>query len=451
MIISNHLFLILTGILFILFAVFFFFLIQMFVREKSRRGLVRSWVLVLIFLPAIFFTGLFQMHLALLGLLSIIGISVLLFLIPFKTQTNLTDTLPKQRIDERDIMFSRNELIKGTKQFEDFYQRNPAKLEKDEMFRKEPGLLAEGTKYYHKKIFKSAQLCFEEVDKLHPEVKGLPAPIAIDTDPEKISKSLKKLLSDNGAKSAGICKLEDYHFYSHQGRRSEYGRKILPYHKYAIAFTVEMDFERVQTAPAAPIVLESAKQYLNSGKIAVELAGKIREMGYDARAHIDGNYEVLCPLVGRDAGLGEIGRMGLLMSPELGPRHRIGVVTTDLELITDNYIREDRLIEFCKWCKKCADCCPGNSISKKDPGLINGIKRWQIDQESCYTFWCKAGTDCGRCMSVCPFSHPNYGLHRLVRFGINKSKVFRYLAVYLDDFFYGKKPSPGKIPGELLN
>ena len=47
-----------------------------------------------------------------------------------------------------------------------------------------------------------------------------------------------------------------------------------------------------------------------------------------ARAHIDGNYQVIAPLVARDAGLGTIGRMGLLMTPELGPRVRLAVVTT---------------------------------------------------------------------------------------------------------------------------
>ncbi|MFQ6103859.1 MAG: hypothetical protein ACE5OP_06150 [Candidatus Glassbacteria bacterium] len=52
----------------------------------------------------------------------------------------------------------------------------------------------------------------------------------------------------------------------------------------------------------------------------------IRNLGYPARTHIDGNYRVVCPLVARDAGIGEIGRMGLLMTPRLGPRVRIAVV-----------------------------------------------------------------------------------------------------------------------------
>ena len=81
-----------------------------------------------------------------------------------------------------------------------------------------------------------------------------------------------------------------------------------------------MDKEMVDTAPLGPTAMESAQQYVDSGIVALQLAQFIRRLGYSARAHIDGNYRVVCPLVARDAGLGELGRMGLLMTPDLGPR-----------------------------------------------------------------------------------------------------------------------------------
>ncbi len=78
----------------------------------------------------------------------------------------------------------------------------------------------------------------------------------------------------------------------------------------------------MSAAPAAPTVMESAHKYLISGAIAIQIAHFIRELGYDAMAHIDANYELICPLVARDAGLGEIGRMGLLITPKHGTRVR---------------------------------------------------------------------------------------------------------------------------------
>ncbi len=169
----------------------------------------------------------------------------------------------------------------------------------------------------------------------------------------------------------------------------------------------------------------------------------------NARAHIDGNYEVVCPLVARDAGLGEIGRMGLLMTPKLGPRVRIGVVTTNLPLNIDNPLNDYSMIDFCIKCKKCADSCPSQAISFDNMQEVDGVKRWQINQETCFSLWCSLGTDCGRCMSVCPFSHPDNLMHNLVRAGIKNSSLFRTLALKLDDTIYGRKPPSAKLPNYL--
>lgn len=190
--------------------------------------------------------------------------------------------------------------------------------------------------------------------------------------------------------------------------------------------------------------MESARQYLSSGAIAVQLAEFFRRLGYQARAHIDGNYQVVCPLVARDAGLGEIGRMGLLMTPDLGPRVRIAVVTTDMPLISDTRRYDHTMIDFCNYCRKCADVCPSAAIDKGERRTIGGALRWQISQERCFSYWKTAGTDCGRCMAVCPYSHPDTVPHRLVRRLIGTNVLFRRLAIKADNLIYGRKPPPKK-------
>jgi reductive dehalogenase len=176
------------------------------------------------------------------------------------------------------------------------------------------------------------------------------------------------------------------------------------------------------------------------------MAEFIRRLGYSARAHIDGNYRVVCPLVARDAGLGEIGRMGLLMTPQLGPRVRIAVVTTDLPLVPSEREEDATMMDFCRVCQKCAEVCPSQSIPFGDPGEVDGVRRWQIDQASCFTFWCTVGTDCARCMRACPYSHPDNLLHNMVRAGIRHSALFRRFALRMDDLFYGRKPPPADVP-----
>jgi reductive dehalogenase len=361
---------------------------------------------------------------------------------------------PLPGVDERDIMFSRALLVPGTERYEEYYGRRPEHREKDDLFRKEAGLLQAGSTHHHPLGFPAADAAFWTVERLRPFVESSGEPTANPVrregeilDPGEVTLFLKAWALKLGAHSVGIATLRDYHLYTHVGRGEEYGRPVELDHSHALALTVEMDREMVDSAPRSPTVMESARQYLSSGVMAVQLADTIRRLGYRARAHIDGNYRVICPLVAKDAGLGEIGRMGLLMTPRLGPRVRIAVVTTDLPLVPDSSERDLTVIDICRRCLKCADACPSRALSFGSPESDEkGVVRWRVDAEACFTLWAKLGTDCARCMSVCPYSHPDNVLHNLVRWGIRRSTLFRRAAVWMDDLVYGRRPAPKPPP-----
>lgn len=61
-----------------------------------------------------------------------------------------------------------------------------------------------------------------------------------------------------------------------------------------------------------------------------------------------------------EAGLGEIGLNGLLITPEFGPRVRLGSVLTDALLEPDKRLTEGVCIEDCMECVK---ACPARAIS----------------------------------------------------------------------------------------
>ncbi len=434
--------LLIIGFLILISFLYFSFLS---LKEKEPRAANLLLFSALIFSIPFFNTALFDFQfrdLAAWVLFSVTIISLMIFVIPVKFKKKQTSETPNSKIDERNIMFSRRLLKEGDGKFEEYYSKNPEKKIADDEFRKQPGLLQQKTSYYHKEMFTSADATFFVVDALKFKVNGEVNSEKKNYDPQKITTYIKEWTKHLGALDCGITELKDYHKYSVAGRNFNYGEEINLNHKYAIAFTVEMDYEMVKAAPAGPIVMESSKQYLMSGAIAVQLAEFIRQLGYPALAHIDGNYQVVCPLVARDAGLGEIGRMGLLMTPKQGPRVRIAVVTTDLPLKIDDRKRDDSVIDFCIDCKKCADTCPSQAISFEEQIEIDGAVRWQINSEACFTFWYTSGTDCGRCMSVCPYSHEDNILHSLVRGAIKRSDIVRKVAVPLDDFLYGRKPVP---------
>ncbi len=374
-------------------------------------------------------------------LLSLFIVFGLIYIIPVRSATVTSDSKPIGQIDERNTMFSRNELKKETDNYINYYSNNPEKELIDNGIRDNPGLLNHKSSAFNRLMFTSSHASFFTIGALKNKVDGEVSSDKFIADEIKMSEYIKNWTLKLGAYDVGITELKDYHKYSTRGRGVSYNKKVTLNHKYAIAFTVEMDIDAVRSGPLAPIVMESAQQYLESGAIAVQLAEFIRSLGYPARAHIDRNYEVVCTLVAKDAGLGEIGRMGLLMTPNLGPRARIAVVTTDIPLHIDKLGFEPSVIDFCIKCKKCAINCPSNSISFVDRTEINGVVRWQINQESCFDFWTKTGTDCGRCMSVCPYSHPDNLLHNIIRNGIKNSNIFSSIALQLDDVIYGKNPA----------
>lgn len=359
----------------------------------------------------------------------------------------LEDECPRTRMDERDIMFARWRLSPGSWQYNEYYARRPENRDVDDRIRQAPGLLARGSRMYHRFAFPVAEASFDVVETLR---RGVERPIAIErtlTAPARISRFIKEVAGHYGAWSVGITRVQDYHVYSHVGRgRGGYGSPVELNHQYAIAFTVEMTSSMVRQSPAAATIIESSKQYLAAAAIALQLTNLIRSLGYDARAHIDGDYRVICPLVARDAGLGEIGRMGLLMDRRLGPRVRIAVVTTDLPLVPDRPARDPSVLDFCRRCRKCAENCPSRSIPCGDAQLIDGVKRWRINDATCFFYWVTVGTDCGRCLAVCPYSHPDTFPHRLTRWAISHSAPARWLALQLDNVFYGRRPAPAEWP-----
>jgi len=375
--------------------------------------------------------------------------------INFSTKTmsvqKIKREVPAGQINEKTIMFSRNLLVPGTERFEAYYREFPGHREADDLFRTKPGLLNDKAAFFEPVTFNAAKAIFDSVHAFHELVDGEPAAEKTDLPPEEIAGNLRKWIKKEGAHSVGITKTREYHWYSLIGRGKDYGKKAQLPHSHAIAFTVEMDREMMDSAPHGPTVVESARQYMHAAVIATQAADYIRKLGFSARAHIDGNYRVVCPLVARDAGLGEIGRMGILMTPRLGPRVRIGVITTDLPLPPDKIKERPDMIEFCRICKKCADVCPANAIPHNDRSEINGVKRWQINQEACFTMWCIVGTDCGRCMSDCPYSHKDNFIHNVVRFLIRRSAIFRHIAVKLDDVIYGRRPKPKPFPKWIGN
>jgi reductive dehalogenase len=373
-----------------------------------------------------------------------------------------------QRFDERKVVFSRVRYQPGMKEYDQFYAENPELFDRDEKRRakgfvlgtfgsidaphEKPNVAAMiGLRYF------GAQMGSPEVVRpvQAPFFKGHREVMSLEKGAELVKGYARHL----GADLVGIARLDPRWVYSHVGTIqrdgwdhgeadwSKWGQEIRIEHKYVIVFAEEMDREMIDSSPHTPCFVESMKNYAKGAFISTQLSAYIANLGYSATANHVHHYELILPPLAADAGLGEVGRLGYLMTREFGPRVRLSAVTTDMELAVDKPV-DIGVEDFCRICRKCAETCPSQSIpAAVDMTEENGMLRWKLDADSCFGYWGKIGTDCCICMRVCPWSHARTWPHKLIVWWIARNRWARRLFNRMDDIFYGTHPKAKMPPG----
>ncbi len=283
--------------------------------------------------------------------------------------------------------------------------------------------------------------------KLPPELTANPLPLKDTAD---VTKKIKVMAAYAGADRAGVTALDRRWVLDATARN---GKEAGPADTKSIVFRdvdqpMETDSELVipdsvryavvmlfvqpralnQLGPSTLATSTSVGQgYAQMGLAAVALAQAIRSLGYVAIPSM--NDTAQCVPMAIDAGLGELGRLGYLITPEFGPHVRIAKVLSNLPLVPDSPITFG-VTEYCTTCGICAAECPAGAISpdKKRtfappasaiPCGSPGALKWYIDGKKCFRWWIESGAGCSRCQDVCP-----------------------YTTLTMGDAFNGKPPSP---------
>jgi len=220
-------------------------------------------------------------------------------------------------------------------------------------------------------------------------------------DAHKTSTYVKGAARLFGASLTGICKLNRDWLYAEADVPEKF--------ESVIVMAIEMDSDGIAASPTALAAAATGVGYSKMAFILACLGEFIRNLGYEAVQC--GNDTALSIPLAVDAGLGELGRNGLLVTPQYGPRVRLCKIFTDLPLEPDRPI-EFGVKEFCKKCKLCAKNCRARAISVNDEPSFNiacqsnspGTLKWYVNTEVCYLFWCENGIDCSMCISVCPYN-----------------------------------------------
>ncbi|MBD3212858.1 MAG: hypothetical protein GF311_09640 [Candidatus Lokiarchaeota archaeon] len=176
--------------------------------------------------------------------------------------------------------------------------------------------------------------------------------------------------------------------------------------KNAIVLGQEMKWEKIKTAPSFECGSEAFRVYKELGDKVLELTNYLKKRGYKSEAHHPFGGKMLYPYHAVAAGLGAVGRNGLVVTPEFGPRQRWGIITTDADI---SEVSQERLMKMESLCTKCGAClknCKGGAILEEPIEKVEGsgiITR--IDRSKCIESQVN-NTICSNCLKSCPLGHP---------------------------------------------
>ena len=213
----------------------------------------------------------------------------------------------------------------------------------------------------------------------------------------ELQKQIKEFLLSHGAGQVGFCKLEkenDFH---------------LP---YAISFTIPLSdaiVDQIKDAPTHTYFHHYRTINALIDQLSLRVGRILAKAGYGyipvpASQSVNGLQGIFSHKYAASlAGLGAMGKSGLFLSTENGPRVRLGTILTDCPF-TDI---PKPLPSPCGECRLCAKACPAMAITGNafDPKVGRDSI---LDAKACSDYMKSAfqhigrGVVCGICMQVCP-------------------------------------------------
>lgn len=178
--------------------------------------------------------------------------------------------------------------------------------------------------------------------------------------------------------------------------------KFIPY-PHTIVLTMPMGEDIIATAPGEKAQELNNAAYAKLGEISYKISDYLRKNGYATQvAHPYESMVNFSPLA-QKAGLGWIGKSGLLMTPELGPRLKISAIFVSIANLPVKKEDEHSWIsDYCNRCSNCVKACPEKALLEKE--TCCGNNETELVQKLC--IGCSQG--CTYCIEDCPFHSKGY-------------------------------------------
>jgi reductive dehalogenase len=274
-------------------------------------------------------------------------------------------------------------------------------------------------------------------------------------DPKKLSAHMKRVALHLGADLVGIAASNPAFMYAAGSRYVQDGTANDAYQKmtpdalakrfpFVIQATVAWDHDTLQAHRHHVGDLSYHTTSMRAAQVMKSIEGYIKEMGYTAiRGAVNPQG------AGLAAGLGELGRNGMMITERFGARvHMPDPILTDMPLVADKPL-DIGVEDFCKICRKCASNCPTNSITFGPKIVYNGIEKYKINWLTCYKirpFVADHYGSCLTCVAVCPFTKPDAWWRRVGGKILSSAPIAARPPIihaykWIDDKVWGEFPS----------
>ncbi len=175
----------------------------------------------------------------------------------------------------------------------------------------------------------------------------------------------------------------------------------------AIVLAMNMDNDIISSAPNRLSLKNVWYTYDKLSVASNKIARFLRKKGFAAHASPPLGGIALYPKLAQNAGMGEFGYSGLLITPVNGPTLRLAAVYVSAENLPMNEVNEHSWIrDYCDQCRKCIKECPPGAIYETPIEHETG-RVTHIDNDKCFPYFGN-NYGCTVCIKVCPFNNVDY-------------------------------------------
>lgn len=279
------------------------------------------------------------------------------------------------------------------------------------------------------------RLGWTEVSEPERQPKG-PAP---RVDAGRMTAEIRTEAERLGLSQVGFAPFDST--YSYQGGAGLFAHAPMTEENVVVCL-LEQDWKVTQTIPSTGAERAVMRTYSDLVARAGELTEFLHRRGFEAQMHGPGG-PVVSIHYAVEAGLGQLGLNGQLLTPRAGSRCRITLITTNAPVVYGKPV-DFGIPKICDECQLCVKRCPPGAIPNKR-AYHRGVLKTKIKPERCLPVLAHAH-GCAVCMKVCPVQR--YGLAEVTKHYLETGAILGKGTDELEGYHWvdGRYYGPGQKP-----